>query len=245
MRATHLLAASALFLIGTGCSRYQSTEAPAIEPIGPTKKIETAAPTITNTSTITTTSSVKVLVAENFLTENTVGGPSYLTLFATSSKAIYLRRVPDGLGGYIIFETVQTPLLRLDLETGQVRKITTKKLFTSAQDVMPDDSLIAYVVNEDAAGKGIVTLDPSSNLQKFYPITPPAPYTIIGDLHFSPDGQELAFALAASNPDKERGAVYRLNLKTGKTTLVATTAAADNTYLRIHGWTPQGTIIYK
>ena len=133
----------------------------------------------------------------------------------------------------------------VDAETGEVRKITSRSQFTSAQDVSRDDSLIAFVVNEDPRGKGIATFDPAKNLHKFYPITPPAPYTVIGDVRISPDGKEVAFALAAQNPDKERGAVYRLNLETGKTTLVAATKPDDNTYFQVHGWTAQGTVIYK
>lgn len=249
MKYLSLVAASTLLLIGAGCSRYEAVEAPALNPITTTSKVEPVdnpAPT-TSTTTVVAEKPIQGSVAdvENFLTENTVGGPSFLELFATTSKAVYLRRVPDGLGGYILFNTIQTPLLRIDLASGNVRKIITKTMFTSAQDVMRDDSLIAYVVNEDPRGKGIATLDPATNLQKFYPITPPAPYTIIGDVRLSPSGEEVAFALAANNPDKERGAVYRLNLKSGKTTLVASTKPEDNTFFQIHGWTPQGTIIYR
>lgn len=249
MKYLPLIAASALLLVGAGCSRYKPIEAPALNPISTTSKQEPvvsapsstpAASTTPTTGPVTTTA-----VMENPLTEDTVGGLSFLELFATTTKAVYLRRVPDGLGGYILFDSIQTPLIRIDLATGETRKITTKTMFTSAQDVMRDDSMIAYVVLEDPRGKGIATLDPATNLQKFYPITPPAPYTTIGDVRFSPDGKEVAFALAAQNPDKERGAVYRLNLTTGKTTLVAATKPDDNTFFKVHGWTAQGTVIYK
>ncbi len=250
MKYYSLIAACTLLLVGAGCSRYETVEAPALNPITTTGKTEPAATPTPSTTLVTTTpaknpTTAAAIKSENILAENTVGGPSFLELFATTTKAVYMRRVPDGLGGYILFDTIQTPLLRIDLETGEVRKITTKTMFTSAQDVMSDDSLIAYVVNEDPRGKGITTLDPATNLQKFYPITPPAPYQIIGDVRLSPDGTEVAFALAAGNPDKERGAVYRLNLKTGKTTLVAATKPEDNTFFQVHGWTAQGTVIYK
>ena len=66
-----------------------------------------------------------------------------------------------------------------------------------------------------------------------------------GDAGATPNGKEVAFAMAANNPDKEQGVVYRLNLATGKTTRVAATKPADNTYYRVLGWTPQDTVIYK
>lgn len=249
MKYLPLFAASTLLLVGAGCSRYEPVEAPALNPISTTSKTEPVVSNPTSTSSASTTTiaapTTTIAVSENLLTEDTVGGPSFLELFATTTKAVYLRRVPDGLGGYILFDTIQTPLIRIDAETGEVRKITSRSQFTSAQDVSRDDSLIAFVVNEDPRGKGIATFDPAKNLHKFYPITPPAPYTVIGDVRISPDGKEVAFALAAQNPDKERGAVYRLNLETGKTTLVAATKPDDNTYFQVHGWTAQGTVIYK
>lgn len=248
MKYLPFIAVSALLLVGAGCSRYEPIEAPALNPISTTNKPEPTVNPAPSPSVSTTTVSKpdpSPVILENFLTEDTVGGPSFLELFATTTKAIYLRRVPDGLGGYILFNTIQTPLIRIDAETGEVRKITSRSQFTSAQDVSRDDSLIAFVVNEDPRGKGIATFDPAKNLHKFYPITPPAPYTVIGDVRISPDGSEVAFALAAQNPDKERGAVYRLNLTTGKTTLIASTKPGDNTFFAVHGWTPQGTIIYR
>lgn len=256
MNRLTITAASLLLFLGAGCSRYEAAEAPALTPIAPTKTIEqtetpvkttpavTTTPIASSTAVVTTTPTQKIAASANLLAEN-YDEFSSLEIFATSSQAIYFQRQLDGLGGYILFNNSLVPLIRVDRATGEMRQITTKTTFTSPQDVMPDDSLIVYVVAEDARGKGIVTIDPATNLQKFYPITPPAPYTIIGDVRFSPSGKEVAFAMAVSNPDKEQGVVYRMNLETGKTTRVAATKPADNTYYRVLGWTEQDTVIYE
>lgn len=230
------------FLIGAGCgSSYEPIEAPTLDPIAPTVKKPESLPA---TSTPTVPKPSKPATSPNLLSQN-YDEFSRLEIFASTSQAIYFQRQLAGLGGYIIFPNNQVPLIRVDRATGQMRQITTKTTFTSPQDVLPDDSLIVYVVSEDPRGKGIATVEPSTGLQRFYPITPPSPYTIIGDVRFSPSGQEVAFAMAANNPDREQGVVYRLNLTTGKTTRVAATKPTDNTYYRVLGWTPQDTVIYK
>lgn len=243
---------SALLLLGAGCSRYAPETAPALDPITPTAvnnpAVEPAKPTTTPITPSTTPKLVTTtpISFPNLLAQdNSRGELTALNLFATSSDAFYFQRELDGMGGYIIFNVNQNPLIRVDRSTGEMKIITTKTKFTAPEDVMPDDSLIAYVVSEDPRGKGIATVDPATGLQKFYPITPPAPFTLLGNVRFSPDGKEVAFAMAVGDPDHEQGAVYRLNLATGKTTRVAITKPADNTYFTVLGWTPQNTINYR
>lgn len=231
-----------IFLVGAGCgSSYEPIEAPTLNPITPTAKKPEVSPITTTTLPKKQT---KPSLSPNLLNQN-YDEFSRLEIFASTSQAIYFQRQLAGLDGYVIFPNNQVPLIRVDRVTGEMLQITTKTKFTSPQDTLPDDSLIAYVVSEDPRGKGIVTIEPSTGLQKFYPISPPTPYTVIGDVRFSPNGKEVAFAMAANNPDQEQGAVYRLNLTTGKTTRVAATKPADNTYYRVLGWTPQDTVIYK
>lgn len=247
-----IFATSTLLLLGASCSRYTPNTAPALAPIAPTGPINTITEPVKTTSTPAATTTVPTIVTTTLVTPPNLlaqtderSEPTALNLFATSTAAFYFQRELDGMGGYIIFNVNQNSLIRVDRFTGEMKTITTKTKFTAPEDVMSDDSLIAYVVSEDPRGKGIATVEPKTGLQKFYPITPPAPFTLLGDVRFSPDGTEVAFAMAVGDPDHEQGAVYRLNLATGKTTRVATTKAADNTYFNVTGWTPQNTVIYR
>lgn len=61
-----------------------------------------------------------------------------------------------------------------------------------------------------------------------------AKYGQVGDVHFSPNGAKLAYAAAVGDPEKESGAVYVIDIATGKQTRIAETKKSG--YFHVNGW---------
>lgn len=252
---TKLIGLSSLILLGgAGCiipNQIDTTvSAPQVNP-APNMNQTDPAPLNQPPSSTAVTSSVAAVLplgGDALLNSNKDDG-THLQLFHTNSKAYYFRREPDGLGGYIIFDFITGPLIRLNLITGERTNVSIKEPAV-AQDVSADDKLVAFVSSFDRDPKnlsklGIIILDQVSGLEKFYPIVLADPYTSIGMVKFSPNGAQVAFAAAVGDPDHEAGAVYTLDLASGKVTEVTKTKLKNNTYFIISGWKNDGQVDYQ
>ena len=99
-------------------------------------------------------------------------------------------------------------------------------------DVSPDGRQIAWLEYGDKERRIIVQGKDSNQEQTF---TVPPEFNQFGDVLFSPDGAQIAYAAAVGFPSRERGAALEIDLQSGQTKQIGA-SKGDNSYVRIKGW---------
>lgn len=154
-------------------------------------------------------------------------GPAEAEIMHQDACVMYFRTVPIGIGGYILFDTMNFPWYRVDLSKNTYAAMPSPALF-SVQDIAPDQKSFVGV---DSDGHAIVLLDMTGKELKRFPVA--KKYSQYGDVYFSPNAQKIAYAAALGEPEKEQGEVFVIDLQTGKETSVISKL---NGYINVSGW---------
>lgn len=165
----------------------------------------------------------------------TNGNPFTMRIFKQTEKFVYVGGYRDGMGGYVLFEADPTVIYQIDLETKNVVNLSRGELVV--QDIYNDD-MVAF---SDLKQKKVVLRRINGNFQQEVKV--PSKYGQFGNVRFSPDGTKVSYAAAVGNPDKEVGAVFMIDVQTGKQTLVSETNE-PNKYFEVDGWKDNGTVDY-
>lgn len=151
---------------------------------------------------------------------------SQVKVFKQTQNNIYLGVEPLGLGGYILYGGPQT-LYKLDLKTNALSKINIVPNQGFFTDVSPDETRVAYInlnspgINPSSkAEENVIVENITSGLKQLFGAS--LKYKVLGDALFSPDGKKIAYVAAVGNPEKEAGAVFIVDIASGKETTIKT-----------------------
>lgn len=163
------------------------------------------------------------------------GNPFTMRVFKQTDRYVYIAGYREGLGGYILFEADPIVLYQVNLENSEAVELTRNDLIV--QDIFNDD-LIAWV---DVVNRKIIIRRINGNFELQTNV--PSKYSQFGNVRFSPDGKKFAYAAALGNQDKEAGAVFVVEVNTGKQVLVAETTEAHR-YFEVTGWKSSEVVDY-
>ena len=173
-------------------------------------------------------------------------GAAPLTLrplrWSQDGKKLFFAKDPTGLGGYILFGGF-TNLWSLDPATGKATELLAeraKNALVCMDDLSPNEK---YVVDH-CSRSHVEVVDIAAN--KAAVITPPANVSevgIVGGARFSPDSTKVAYGLARLDPANEQGWVAVSDGLSGKSTLIATSAAGS--YFSVAAWLDARTLILQ
>ncbi len=162
--------------------------------------------------------------------------------FKQTDTAVYLGVELKGLGGYILYGGPRR-LYKLDIITKELTNIIgdsqDNHVSGFISDISPDEQWTAYVNDSDQQ----LTIDllSLSGDGAIHQIMVPEQYQQIGDVKFSPNGNQLAYAAAVGNPEHEAGAVFVVTLGTDSQKEID---HISNTYFTINGWKTATTVDY-
>lgn len=153
-----------------------------------------------------------------------------------NSKVVYYSVLPDGIGGYYIYNPVFN-LYKLDLEKKSASEVSTMGKIQSL-DFNKDLTKLVYVTRNaaDDIGYFVVVKDLSSGAEIKYNNAPNTgngeSFPQIGGVKFSPDELKIAFAVGYG-PENEHGEIYVLNLYTKNYSLYK---KRTDGHLDVTGW---------
>ncbi|NBS41158.1 hypothetical protein EBS80_00680 [bacterium] len=252
---------TALALVGAGCvsvsPRTDVPSQPAVSAPTTSAPRETLNPTAAITPSCETAGTVTFASANDGLTDWDVSlnGKKIATLSHDGEAAVYpwlettgttyLALDPSGLGGYIPYAGHET-LVAVDHCTGAISKFTAptggmslmalsndgSKLISSALFEGKTSSTHVFVWNTNEALNAHDTVDPIADW------TIPGDWAFVGDFAFDADNTKLAFA-AGIGPDDEHGAVYTIDLASGKFTKIEENPTG---LMTVEGFNQDGTV---
>lgn len=160
-----------------------------------------------------------------------------LKFLGGDENLIYFTVIPDGLGGYYIYDCWFN-LYKLNLKTKAVTMILNNENMAHRScgsiALSNDLKLLAYQSDLDTVTiKNLLT-----NVLKNYTCKE-ASQGKIGNIKFSPDNSKLAFPVGYG-PDKEYGEVYVMNLSDGDYSLYTKNI---NSHLQVSGWKNNSEVI--
>jgi hypothetical protein len=164
-------------------------------------------------------------------------------LWSADGKSVYFSKEPVGLGGYILFPGASN-LFKIDVASKEVTEVIPQTPLTSPQTCL--DAISAdYRYVADHCTQGVITV---RDLQAGGSTTIQAPaditgYRLMGSARFSPEGNQVAFALAQGDPDDERGWVAIGPSVGGPAKLVLTGDAGS--YYTVQGWLDDQTLLIQ
>jgi Tol biopolymer transport system component len=172
-------------------------------------------------------------------------GPIQLVaeFWSADGQSLYFSKEPVGIGGYILFSGASN-LYKIDIATKQVSEIIPMGSASSPQtclDAVSGD----YRFVADHCTQNVITV---RDLQSGGSTTIQAPtdvtgYRLLGSARFSPDGSQVAFALAKGDPNGEQGWVAVADRTGGVSTLILTGQAGS--YYTVLGWLDDQTLLVQ
>ncbi len=161
-----------------------------------------------------------------------------------TDRFAYFEHCPKEAAGYLLFGVCPRKIYRLNLNTFGFNNVLGTDSADLAEDISPDETLVA--AGRAASGNQGVELQVylkqiDGAEEKAYPVF--GGFTQLGDLHFSPDGTRLAYALAIGNPGSEGGVVGMLSLTDGRNEVVAS-STVPGVYYRVKGWKDNNVVQY-
>ncbi len=164
-----------------------------------------------------------------------------------TDAAIYLANCPREVNGYMLFGVCPRRIFQLNRATNELRNTVNgaRGNLDMAEDISPDETKVALGRSDKAGSVAplmVVVRSIAGDTEHVFPVA--SGYNQLGDIHFSPDGEKLAYAVALGRPRDEAGAVFMIDLKTGVQSQVAKTTTA-NSYFRIKGWKNNQTVNYE
>jgi hypothetical protein len=177
--------------------------------------------------------------------DNGTGIPIQLVaeLWSADGQSLFFSKEPYGIGGYILFSGASN-LYKIDIMTKEITEIIPQAPTTSPQvclDAISGD----YRFVADHCTQNVITV---RDLQGGSTVTIQAPtdvtgYQVMGSAHFSPSGDRVAFALAKSDPNDERGWVAVGASSGGVAKLILVGDAGS--YYTVQGWLDDQTLLVQ
>ncbi len=252
-----------LALAGAGCTGSTPTAktaeqpAPVVQqtapaPVAIPTPVAAVVPTCTKAGTVTYVNTddtnAKWTISLNGKLVATLdhGGESAVYPWLETTGVTFLAFDPTGLGGYIPLGGGHEKLVAVDHCTGTVSTFVEPRGGLSLQLLSADGSkLISLAQFDGTAGmvSHIYVWDTKavladSKTAPTHDFTMPDQWGMIGEFSLNSDSSKLAFAVG-EGPDNEHGAVYTLDLTSGKFTKVQ--ERADG-LLFVRGWNANGTV---
>lgn len=144
--------------------------------------------------------------------------------FEEGSENTYFEVLPDGLGGYILYDGAHA-LYALNNTTQELQNIPFEGYY--ATDISSDENwVVSFTMFESPAGETHAAIVQNMNTQER------EEYDVEGSLqmgegHFSADGTQLAFAATNADPNsKAETTVYVVDLKTNEMSVYSTNQGA-------------------
>lgn len=169
----------------------------------------------------------------------------HVEIFKETPYNVFIRTCPDGMGGYILYGQCPGEFYMVDRSSKKITNLSQKDLEVMAISSDESDAMRIAWADDNFSGNvearhQIIIKNVEGHTVRTIKIDPQ--YFQYGDAHFSPDALKLVFAVAAGNPDKERGAVivYDINSQTSK--VIDT---AEDGYFQIKGWKDNNTVDYN
>jgi hypothetical protein len=163
--------------------------------------------------------------------------------WSTDGKTLYFSKEPVGIGGYIPF-TGGSNLFKIDIASKAVSEIIPVSAANGPQVCLDALSLdFRYVA--DHCTQGVITI---RDLQLGGSVIIQTPAGIAdaqqqGSARFSPDGKQVAYALAKGNPDEEQGWVALGASSGGPAKAILT--GKTGYYYTVIGWLDDQTILVQ
>ncbi len=162
--------------------------------------------------------------------------------WAADGTALLFSREPYGIGGYIPFDGASS-LYRLQLDNGQVTTLVDYD--PQARHALCLDSLSpdGDAITSHCPPTEISLLDLSGNVQGTIatPSSVGQPF-LLGSALFSPDGGQVAFAIARGNPDDEHGWVAVSDGLSGASHVITDRAGG---YFHVAAWLNNGSLLLQ
>lgn len=153
----------------------------------------------------------------------------------------YVSICSTGFGGYIWYDFCYGNTYRIDLKTGEVVNADPredKTIHLNFMDVSADENRTAWTTDSELRKIYILPPAESDGILEF---NVDSKYGQFGDVKFSPDGKNFAYAAIVGNPTEEYSAVYKVNLETGKQTAVVEGLGGP---YNVKGWENNETVLY-
>ena len=139
--------------------------------------------------------------------------------------------MPDGIGGYILYDIGTPVLYRIDLET---LDMVTIELKSRALAISQDNTRLAYLEYDvDKDYKGYFVLMDLDDFSELFRSEIPEQYKQGGDIFFSYNNHYIVFAVAKNTYDNEASAMYIINIDEGTSTEMV---SVNGGYIRVYGW---------
>lgn len=164
------------------------------------------------------------------------------TISKITDKYAYVSLCATGFGGYIWYGFCYGTTYRIDLATGEVVNAdsrTDTAFHLNFMDASPDGMWTAWT-SQDTEHKIYVLPAPGneSGVMKIFNVD--EMYGQFGDVKFSPDGKQLAYAAIVANPEEEFTAIYTIDIATEEQTTVLEGLGGPD---QIVGWEGE-TVLY-
>jgi len=183
---------------------------------------------------------------DTLLTQDSPNPPSQLMaqFFSADSQWLYFSKEPIGIGGYILFSGASS-LYKINVTTKEVIDVIPTDL--SKEPVACLDAISAdfrYVAEHcsqnvirirDLNSGGSSTFNPPANTA--------SGYQVAGSARFSPDGKQLAYAIAKSAQDNEQGWVVVSDTALDNSKVILASQAGS--YYTISGWLDDQTLLVQ
>lgn len=165
------------------------------------------------------------------------GVPSEAKIFAITPHALYLGLSPQSNEGYVLYSG--PPILyTLNFATNKLTEFLVDGFIS---DISPDRRTIAYVTTDTEVQpqKVIVLYDLEDGSRQEFLVD--LKFTQAGDVLFSPDGKQFAYAAAEGDPLYEKSEVYTVDIASGEQTTLETKVEG---YVTVEGWANNTTVDY-
>lgn len=179
-------------------------------------------------------------------TEDTTANPPrdlVAESWSADGQELFFSKEPVGIGGYIPFPGASS-LFKENLTSKEVTEIIpfdpSGGPFICLDAVSPDGRYVA-----DHCGKTTITLrDLTDGTQQTIQAPPGVSgFSVVGSARFSPDGSQVAYALAKGNPSDELGWVAVYDAFTGESKVVLT--GQPGGFYNVSGWLDDQTLLVQ
>lgn len=150
---------------------------------------------------------------------------SSLVIIKQTPLDVFLGTRLVGIGGYILYDTLPNKAVyRYDFQTSSFTQLQVPQI----SDVSVSEANMVYV---KANSHTIVWADKDGNELKTFTVD--SKYQQFGDIFISLNEQKIAYAAAIGNPDHESGAIFSIDIASGKQTQVT---AIPSGVPHVNGW---------
>ncbi|MEI7844344.1 MAG: hypothetical protein WCK35_00935 [Chloroflexota bacterium] len=161
--------------------------------------------------------------------------------WSADGQFLYFSKEPFGIGGYILFAGGSN-LFRININTKEVMTLIPEDTAMICLDAVSND----YQLAADHCTPKQITIRNLTNNGASTAILAPAElnaFELMGSARFSPDGNQIAFALAKGDPSNEQGWLAVADSTGGTSKLVFT--SQPGSYVTIDGWLDSRTLLIE